>query len=130
MVPTGQLPPIYLTDVESKGSSGTYQTAVVRAMVGSVPEPRLPAKPVATLRNLDALRLVFLCSSFPLRFKISPCSKQTVLKRIGTEKQRNAEIRKELRVSGSSRFRSEQFASQVHFPNKNAATHYSLRERG
>lgn len=44
MVPTGQLPPIYLTDVESKGSSGTYQTAVVRAMVSSVPEPRLPAQ--------------------------------------------------------------------------------------
>jgi hypothetical protein len=44
MVPTGALPPIYLTDVESKGSSGVYQTAINRAMVTSVPEPRLPAQ--------------------------------------------------------------------------------------
>ena len=42
MVPSGSLPPIYLTDVEARGSSGSYQTAVVRAMVSSVPEPRLP----------------------------------------------------------------------------------------
>ncbi len=41
-VPSGNLPPIYLTDVESSGSSGSYQTAVYRAMVTSVPSPRLP----------------------------------------------------------------------------------------
>lgn len=44
LLPNGALPPIYLTDVESKGSSGVYQTAVYRAMVTSVPEPRLPAQ--------------------------------------------------------------------------------------
>jgi hypothetical protein len=42
LVPVGSLPPIYLTDVESMGSSGVYQTAVYRAMVSSVPSPRLP----------------------------------------------------------------------------------------
>lgn len=42
IVPVGNLPPIYLTDVESTGSSGVYQTAVYRAMVSSVPSPRLP----------------------------------------------------------------------------------------
>lgn len=41
LVPVGNLPPIYLTDVESNGSSGTYQTAVYRAMVSTVPTPRL-----------------------------------------------------------------------------------------
>lgn len=43
MLPVGNLPPIYLTDVESVGSSGVYQTAVYRAMVSTVPSPRLPA---------------------------------------------------------------------------------------
>lgn len=41
IVPVGNLPQIYLTDVESVGSSGVYQTAVNRALVGSVPAPRL-----------------------------------------------------------------------------------------
>ncbi len=41
MVPVGPLPAIYLTDRESAGSSGVYQTAVHRAMVSSVPSPRL-----------------------------------------------------------------------------------------
>jgi hypothetical protein len=41
IVPVGNLPQIYLTDVESIGSSGVYQTAVNRALVGSVPNPRL-----------------------------------------------------------------------------------------
>ena len=43
IVPVGNLPPIYLTDVESVGSSGAYQTAVYRAMVSTVPSPRLTA---------------------------------------------------------------------------------------
>jgi len=43
MMPVGNLPPIYLTDVESLGSSGVYQTAVYRAMVSTVPSPRLTA---------------------------------------------------------------------------------------
>ena len=41
LVPVGNLPPIYLTDVEPSGSSGAYQTAVYRAMVSTVPAPRL-----------------------------------------------------------------------------------------
>ncbi len=41
MVPVGPLPQIYLTDREAAGSSGVYQTAVHRAMVSSVPSPRL-----------------------------------------------------------------------------------------
>ncbi len=44
-------------------------------------------------------------SSFPLRFKISPCFKQTVLKRRGTEEQSNEEIRKELKISDTSAHR-------------------------
>ena len=43
LVPVGNLPAIYLTEIESSGSSGVYQTAVNRAMVGSVPNPRLTA---------------------------------------------------------------------------------------
>lgn len=43
IVPVGNLPAIYLTEVESSGSSGVYQTAVNRAMVSSVPNPRLAA---------------------------------------------------------------------------------------
>jgi hypothetical protein len=42
LVPVGPLPAIYLTDREPAGSSGVYQTAVHRAMVSSVPSPRLP----------------------------------------------------------------------------------------
>ncbi len=41
LVPVGPLPAIYLTDRESYGSSGVYQTAIHRAMVASVPSPRL-----------------------------------------------------------------------------------------
>ncbi|MCA9126581.1 MAG: hypothetical protein KDB22_05830 [Planctomycetales bacterium] len=40
-IPVGQLPPIYLTNQEAPGSSGTYQTAVHRALTTSVPNPRL-----------------------------------------------------------------------------------------
>jgi hypothetical protein len=43
LVPTGELPPIYLTDRDSPGSSGAYQTAVTRAMMTSMPAPRLPS---------------------------------------------------------------------------------------
>ena len=43
MVPVGPLPKIYLTDTDAPGSSGVYQTAVVRAMTNSVPAPRLPS---------------------------------------------------------------------------------------
>lgn len=42
-VPTGALPNIYLTDEDAPGSSGVYQTAIARAIAGSVPAPRLPA---------------------------------------------------------------------------------------
>lgn len=45
LVPVGNLPQIYLTDVEAIGSSGVYQTAVNRALVGSVPAPRLGPAP-------------------------------------------------------------------------------------
>ncbi len=38
---------------------------------------------------------------FSLRFKISPCFELTVLKRRGAEERSNAEIRKELKVSGA-----------------------------
>jgi hypothetical protein len=43
MLPTGELPPIYLTDRDAPGSSGAYQTAVTRAMMTSMPAPRLPS---------------------------------------------------------------------------------------
>lgn len=42
MLPVGNLPTIYLTSVESQGSSGAYQTAVKRALDNTIPEPRLP----------------------------------------------------------------------------------------
>lgn len=42
MLPVGDLPPIYVTDRDAPGSSGAYQTAVMRAMVSSMPKPRLP----------------------------------------------------------------------------------------
>lgn len=42
-VPTGPLPKIYITDIDAPGSSGAYQTAIVRAMTDSVPAPRLPS---------------------------------------------------------------------------------------
>ena len=41
-IPTGPLPKIYITDIDAPGSSGAYQTAIVRAMTNSVPAPRLP----------------------------------------------------------------------------------------
>ena len=41
MIPIGPLPQIYLTNKDAPGSSGTYQTNVVRALHGSVPSPRL-----------------------------------------------------------------------------------------
>jgi len=43
LVPTGDLPPIYVTDRDAPGSSGAYQTAVTRAMMTSLPAPRLPS---------------------------------------------------------------------------------------
>ena len=43
IIPVGDLPPIYLTDRDAPGSSGAYQTAVMRAMMTSMPAPRLPA---------------------------------------------------------------------------------------
>ncbi len=42
LVPTGPLPEIYLTDEDAPGSSGSYQTALSRAINTSVPAPRLP----------------------------------------------------------------------------------------
>ena len=41
MIPVGPLPTIYLTDRDAPGSSGVYQTAINRAINGSVPNPRL-----------------------------------------------------------------------------------------
>lgn len=43
LVPTGELPAIYVTDRDAPGSSGAYQTAVTRAMMTSLPAPRLPS---------------------------------------------------------------------------------------
>jgi hypothetical protein len=43
ILPVGSLPPIYVTDRDAPGSSGAYQTAVNRALMSSVPAPRLPA---------------------------------------------------------------------------------------
>ncbi|MEM8736490.1 MAG: hypothetical protein AAGG44_19830 [Planctomycetota bacterium] len=43
ILPTGELPAIYLTDQDAPGSSGAYQTAVSRAIINSAPAPRLPA---------------------------------------------------------------------------------------
>ncbi|GIW97447.1 MAG: hypothetical protein KatS3mg111_0780 [Pirellulaceae bacterium] len=42
LIPVGPLPPIYLTDQESPGSSGVYQTSVSRQITQSIPAPRLP----------------------------------------------------------------------------------------
>ena len=41
LLPVGDLPPVYVTDRDAPGSSGAYQTAVNRALMGSVPLPRL-----------------------------------------------------------------------------------------
>lgn len=41
MLPVGDLPPVYVTDRDAPGSSGTYQSAIVQAMMTSVPTPRL-----------------------------------------------------------------------------------------
>lgn len=43
LVPTGSLPAIYITDRDAPGSSGAYQTAITRAMMTSLPAPRLPS---------------------------------------------------------------------------------------
>ncbi len=43
MVPVGPLPQLYLTDQDAPGSSGVYQTAIIRAMSTSIPAPRLGA---------------------------------------------------------------------------------------
>jgi hypothetical protein len=43
VIPVGPLPSIYLTDREPHGSAGVYQTAINRAMMSSVPTPRLTA---------------------------------------------------------------------------------------
>lgn len=47
LIPTGSLPPIYLTDEDAPGSSGAYQTAINRALNTSVPQPRLPVSPAS-----------------------------------------------------------------------------------
>lgn len=41
LLPVGDLPPVYVTDRDAPGSSGAYQTAVNRALMASVPLPRL-----------------------------------------------------------------------------------------
>lgn len=43
MIPSGELPPIYVTDIIPSTSSGVYQTMVNRALVKTTPTPRLPA---------------------------------------------------------------------------------------
>jgi len=43
LVPVGDLPPIFLTEIEPTISSGAYQTRVNRALSSSLPNPRLPA---------------------------------------------------------------------------------------
>ncbi len=47
LVPTGTLPELYVTSSEPLGSSGAYQTAVHRAIMETVPPPRLPPDPNA-----------------------------------------------------------------------------------
>ncbi|MFN3189298.1 MAG: hypothetical protein ACE361_02155 [Aureliella sp.] len=48
ILPTGELPAIYLTDQDAPGSGGAYQTAVSRAIINSAPAPRLPPSPAST----------------------------------------------------------------------------------
>ncbi len=43
LIPSGQLPSVQVTHVEQPISSGQYQTAVHRALMQSVPTPRLPS---------------------------------------------------------------------------------------
>ena len=43
MIPTGDLPPIYVTDINPTVSSGVYQTMVNRALIKTTPSPRVPA---------------------------------------------------------------------------------------
>lgn len=43
IVPVGELPPIFVTDIEPATSSGAYQTMVNRALIRTTPTPRLPA---------------------------------------------------------------------------------------
>ena len=49
MLPIGDLPPIYVTDISPSTSSGAYQTTVNRALVKTTPTPRLP-----TFKSLNA----------------------------------------------------------------------------
>ncbi len=42
LIPTGELPPILLTDIEPATSSGAYQTVINRAIIRTTPTPRLP----------------------------------------------------------------------------------------
>ncbi|MFN9911194.1 MAG: hypothetical protein ACK53L_01340, partial [Pirellulaceae bacterium] len=43
LIPVGDLPPIYVTDIEPATSSGAYQTTVNRALIRTTPTPRLPS---------------------------------------------------------------------------------------
>jgi hypothetical protein len=43
LVPDGNLPPVMITYTEPEGASGEYFDAVNRAMMQSIPAPRLPA---------------------------------------------------------------------------------------
>lgn len=43
VMPDGNLPPVMLTNTEPEGGSGEYFDAVNRAMMQSIPAPRLPA---------------------------------------------------------------------------------------
>ncbi|MEM7477020.1 MAG: hypothetical protein AAF483_18710 [Planctomycetota bacterium] len=42
IIPTGSLPPIYLTNTDAPMASGAYQTAVTRAIEANMPAPSLP----------------------------------------------------------------------------------------
>jgi hypothetical protein len=42
ILPVGDLPPIFVTDIEPSTSSGAYQTIVNRALIRTTPSPRLP----------------------------------------------------------------------------------------
>lgn len=44
LLPVGDLPPVYVTDRDAPGSSGSYQTAITKAWNGSVPVPRLTSQ--------------------------------------------------------------------------------------
>lgn len=42
LIPVGDLPPVFVTDRDAPGSSGSYQTLVMQAMKASTPVPRVP----------------------------------------------------------------------------------------